>query len=30
MEFKLDERLTAYMQENNHRNILITPEMCHT
>lgn len=30
MKFESDERLTAYMQENDHRNILITPEMCNT
>ena len=30
MKFHLDERLIEHMKKSNHKNILITPMMCHT
>ena len=30
MTFQLEERLKTYMQENQQRDILISPEMCTT
>lgn len=30
MTFQLEERLKTYMQENQRRDILISPEMCNT
>ena len=30
MTFQLEERLKTYMQENQQRDILISPEMCNT
>ena len=30
MKFHLDERLVEHMKKSNHKNILITPMMCHT
>lgn len=30
MKFHLDERLVEYMKRADHKNILITPMMCHT
>lgn len=30
MNFHLDERLVEYMKNSGHKNILITPMMCHT
>lgn len=30
MNFQLDERLTTYMKENGHKNILLAPMMCNT
>ena len=30
MTFQLEEHLKTYMQENQQRDILISPEMCNT